>query len=222
MSSLQPAWILDAAAGTAPAAVRLLVSCQAELSRAGGAAYASAEAAFGALFEDQAPAVLRPDSFERLSARLDHENADDIGASAASLPEGARNWPRALTTALTRTGGAHWRRRIGGLHEAPLPAFSEVGIEARLIRLSPGRAVAEHGHEGAELTLVLEGGFNDGRADYVRGDVCEADGSLKHIPRAHTGGPCTCLVVEMGALRFSNPVVAVLDRLTRSVFNSAD
>ncbi|MBL4544621.1 MAG: cupin domain-containing protein [Oceanicaulis sp.] len=32
-----------------------------------------------------------------------------------------------------------------------------------------------HGHDGTEFTLVLSGGFSDGRGSYGPGDVCMAN-----------------------------------------------
>ena len=102
---------------------------------------------------------------------------------------------------------------VGGVQEMPLELLEEDGVRVRLLSLPPGRGVAEHTHDADELTLVLQGGFNDGHADYLAGDVCHGDSSLTHNPRAHDDGACICLTVEMGRLKFTHPLVAMANRV---------
>ena len=54
----------------------------------------------------------------------------------------------------------------------------------------------EHGHGGAELTLVLRGSFHDEMGRYLRGDVAELDETVAHQPVTDAGGDCICLVAS--------------------------
>ena len=58
-----------------------------------------------------------------------------------------------------------------------------------------GRGLPVHRHGGNEYTLVLAGGFADGRERFDRGDVCVADPSVEHKPVADADQSCVCLVV---------------------------
>ena len=72
----------------------------------------------------------------------------------------------------------------------------------RLLRIRPGKAVPRHGHNGTELTLVLEGTFADETGHYGLGDLVEAGEGLDHKPVATGVVDCVCLVATLGPLRF--------------------
>ena len=54
----------------------------------------------------------------------------------------------------------------------------------RLLYITPGRAVSDHGHGGLELTLVLQGSFRDA---FGVGDVEVAAEDVQHAPIAGEG-----------------------------------
>lgn len=84
----------------------------------------------------------------------------------------------------------------------------------RLLHIPPGMAVPDHGHNGLELTLVLQGAFHDETGRFGIGDVECADDDLEHTPIAEEGDPCICLAATDAALRFS----AVVPRLLQPLF----
>ena len=57
----------------------------------------------------------------------------------------------------------------------------------RLLKVAPGHGIPEHGHGGAELTLVLRGSFHDETGRYARGDVADLDETVEHQPVADPG-----------------------------------
>ena len=65
-----------------------------------------------------------------------------------------------------------------------------------LLKVAPGRAVPEHSHAGAELTLVLRGSFHDATGTYHPGDVADLDETIEHKPIADPGPDCICLVAS--------------------------
>jgi putative transcriptional regulator len=72
----------------------------------------------------------------------------------------------------------------------------------------------DHGHNGLEMTLVLQGAFLDGTVRFGVGDVEIADQSTKHRPVAEAWGDCICLTASDAKLRFSG----LIPRLAQPFF----
>ena len=213
MHMLDAPWMVDVASGAAPKAVQVLAACHAEMNADAFRLLNQAEQVMGSLLEDTGPVALRPGAFEAISRELGGFQ-DAVETKAEPQLEGLFNHlPTALRSVLDHHPHPIWMNKIGGVQEMPLETLEEEGVRVRLLSLPPGRGVAEHTHESEELTLVLQGGFNDGHADYFRGDVCHASPELTHNPRAHEDGPCICLTVEMGRLKFTHPVIAMANMM---------
>ncbi|SMX44752.1 ChrR family anti-sigma-E factor [Actibacterium lipolyticum] len=85
----------------------------------------------------------------------------------------------------------------------------------RLLFIPPGQAMPDHGHNGLELTLVLQGSFHDEDGAFGVGDVEVADEDVEHTPIAGNGPPCICLAATDAPLRFSGLVPRILQPLFR-------
>jgi len=208
---LDDGWMMDAASGAAPRAVRVLAACHGAINPTAGDTLDTAESAFGALLETGPRAPVSQASYEAVLKRLDETDLDDEPAAPRSA------WlPRPLVSALARSGSPGWRKRFGGYHEIVLSDLCEPGVRARLLSIPKGKGAPEHDHEGEELTLVLSGSFFDGRSRYTRGDTCVAEPGVVHRPRVDSDETCVCFAVELGDWRLTNPVLSTLDRfLTR-------
>lgn len=84
----------------------------------------------------------------------------------------------------------------------------------RLLYIPPGQAVPDHGHNGMELTLVLQGSFSDETGRFGVGDLEIADEDLEHTPVADPGNACICLAATDARLRFN----ALVPRLLQPIF----
>lgn len=84
----------------------------------------------------------------------------------------------------------------------------------RLLSIPAGQAVADHGHHGLELTLVLSGAFSDEGGLYKTGDIELADETLQHVPRATDDMPCICAAATDAPLRFR----ALIPRMLQPIF----
>jgi putative transcriptional regulator len=93
----------------------------------------------------------------------------------------------------------------------------EAGPEGslRLLYIPPGRAVPDHGHNGLEMTLVLQGSFSDETGAFGVGDLEIADEELEHTPVAGEGAPCICLAATDAPLKFQTLVPRLLQPLFR-------
>ncbi len=206
---LSDGWLLDAASGAAPRAIRVLAACQAELRPEAGARMGAAEAAFGALLETAPVASLRADALASTLAQLD----DAQPSAAAPVADRDPVIPAVLKREMALSLSKQWRRRFGGHSEIVLDSLNEPGVKARLLSIPPGKGAPEHGHEGEELTLVLSGSFHDGQERYGRGDACYANADTIHTPRVDGEEACICFAVELGSLKPTNPALAAANRM---------
>lgn len=86
---------------------------------------------------------------------------------------------------------------------------------ARLLYIPAGQAVPDHGHNGLEMTLVLQGSFHDETGGFGVGDVEIAYDDLDHCPTAGTEADCICLAATDAPLRFHSFVPRLLQPLFR-------
>ena len=95
-----------------------------------------------------------------------------------------------------------WRSAGMGVKQAILPTSKDAS--ARLLYIPSGAAMPDHGHNGIEMTMVLQGAFIDDGERFARGDVEIADSDLDHTPVADIGEDCICLAVTDGPLQFKS------------------
>lgn len=105
-----------------------------------------------------------------------------------------------------------WRSLGTGAKQAILPTGKDAS--ARLLYIPAGQTMPDHGHNGLEMTLVLQGAFLDGAERFGPGDVEIADQATEHRPVAEAWGDCICLAASDGKLRFTG----LLPRLAQPFF----
>ncbi len=215
-TTLDEGLVLDAASGAAPAAVRVLAECQAELNSDAALRLRTAESAFGALLESEPGAPISSDLFSRTLAQLALE-ADVAPTDVGEPKRCSSELPRALERVLPDGEPIVWSPRFGGMSECVIRSLCEPGVHARLLKLPVGWRAPEHMHGGDELTLVISGAFRDEVGRYGAGQVCHAASGHRHRPAVDGDEDCLCMVVEFGPLKPTNPVLslagAVLGRL---------
>lgn len=97
-----------------------------------------------------------------------------------------------------------WRTKMPGLKEFHIE--TKDGLEASLLWIKAGRKMLSHTHDGAEITLVLDGSFSDLHGTYARGDVAIADADIDHAPRAGAESDCLCFAVTDAPVRLTGPI----------------
>jgi len=194
--------LMGYAAGSLPQAFDLVVASAVSLDDDARGRLAGYEAMGGALLEGARIAPLRDDSYEAVIDRILHSVPDEtVAAAGRSCPR-----PTILPQPLREAVGGdieHVRWTAAGMGVRQCVLCEDEGGTARLLSIPPGQAMPDHGHDGTEVTLVLDGAFFDGGTRYGRGDVEIADGAISHMPVADLGRDCICLVVTDGPLRFS-------------------
>jgi putative transcriptional regulator len=97
-----------------------------------------------------------------------------------------------------------WRRLGPGVWHHRLTLRQESDGDLRLLRISAGRRMPDHGHGGSELTLMLEGSYSDGTGVYRRGDVQDVDHDVEHQPMVGDDADCVCLIASDHPARFKS------------------
>jgi putative transcriptional regulator len=96
-----------------------------------------------------------------------------------------------------------WKSLGFGASQFLIP-IDDKSATARLIKISAGKKVPKHSHQGLEMTLVLSGSFSDNTGHYTVGDLQEANEELDHQPHASSLSNCICLAITDAPLRFNS------------------
>ena len=118
-----------------------------------------------------------------------------------------------LPTALNNVRMSNWLN-IGKLSRSSLN-LDEGAIHSHLLHIDADGEVPTHTHKGFEITLLLDGSFEDEMGTYHPGDFIELNGEHNHQPRTKEG--CLCYTVADDALQFTegfhklfNPIGSLL------------
>lgn len=152
------------------------------------------QSAGGAVLEVTDPIVVSEASKKDVFARLDD------AVDTAPVYERSGIFPSPVMQALNGLP-PRWQKLGLGARQSILSQNAEGSV--RLLYIPPGQAVPDHGHNGLELTMVLQGAFSDETGRYGAGDVEVANADLEHTPTAEEGEPCICLAATDASLRFN-------------------
>jgi putative transcriptional regulator len=192
-----------------PEAFNLVIAAHLSLCDECRARSMAFDALGGAVLDDQV-ADMAAGSLDACLARIDAMPQTNLRAPRRSDP----TLPAPLLDYVGNgLDSVKWRPLGMGVRQAILPT-GDKGASARLLYIPAGAAVPDHGHNGLELTLVLQGAFRDHTDRFGRGDVEIADPSVEHTPVAEAGDACICLAATQGSLKFS----ALLPRLAQPFF----
>ena len=81
-----------------------------------------------------------------------------------------------------------------------------------LLRIGAGKSLARHTHGAIELTQVLCGSFDDGRAVFGPGDFDAADADIHHQPEVLPDQECVCLAYVEDGLRYDSRLAGLVGR----------
>lgn len=95
-----------------------------------------------------------------------------------------------------------WKRTAPGIAVHRILPLDGVDGFFGLLRIEPGRGVPDHGHGGTEITLILEGAYEDELGHFGVGDVADLDETIVHNPVAVGERPCICLAANDARTRF--------------------
>jgi putative transcriptional regulator len=202
---LDDATLMSFAAGALPAALAAVAAAHADMCPRCRREVAALERVGGALLVGLSPAKIGEP--RRPVPAGAHEPRLPVAPAAGEIPR---------PVAGLMGGGldaVRWRWLAPGVWDHLLPLAGTGKL--RLLKVAPGRNVPEHGHGGAELTLVLRGSFRDETGRYLRGDVADLDDTIAHQPVTEAGGDCICLVASETPEQFSGRLARHWQRLRR-------
>lgn len=204
---LTPEILMAYSAGTLPEAFSLVVATHVSMCDTCRAELDSYDAVGGCVVESTDVAELGNNSLAATMKLIASENAETVQRrSTGTLPSPIQDYVGGDLSAIK------WRPIGMGVKQAILPTSKDA--TARLLYIPAGGAMPDHGHNGTEMTLVLQGAFSDEEDRFARGDVEVADEDLQHTPIAEFGEACICLSATDAPLKFN----AFLPRLAQRFF----
>ncbi|WP_276118257.1 ChrR family anti-sigma-E factor [Pararhizobium qamdonense] len=187
------------AAGILPEPARVLVEAHLEMQAANRPKVAEFETVAGDILEQMEPVSLtsRDEALRAIfsAAPLRLADASPQQPVTAFFPKAIRDF------AGFDAADIPWKRKLPGFKEYSLGKID--GCDVSFFWLKPGRTVPAHTHEGYELSLVLDGAFNDTRGRFVKGDISVADESIDHRPVAEAECPCIGFAVSQAPLKLT-------------------
>ena len=202
---LTDALLMSYASGTLDEGFSIVVATHISLCDECRARMESFEAVGGSLVDDVDAVEMGEDSLEATMALISAAPEFDVEPKTSG-----RVLPQPLCDYI---GGdlddVHWKPVGGGVKQSILDIHG--GAQVRLLSIPGGAAMPDHGHNGLELTLVLQGAFQDEDDRFGRGDIEIADEDLHHTPIAEIGQDCICLAATDAPLRFKG----ILPRLAQ-------
>ena len=202
---LTPEILMAYSAGTLPEAFGLIVATHVSMCDTCRSDLDSYDAVGGVVMEDAKLANVSDDAFAATMKLISTGDSTPLTPrrSSGTLPSPLQDY----------IGGdldqIKWKPLGMGVKQAILPTSK--AATARLLYIPAGAAVPDHGHNGTEMTLVLQGAFVDEDDRFARGDVEVANEDLEHTPIADVGEDCICLAVTDAPLKFN----AFLPRLAQ-------
>lgn len=119
-----------------------------------------------------------------------------------------------LPNALRSISMMGWQK-MGELSRARLN-LNEGPLHSSLLHIDKNGKVPSHTHKGFELTLLLEGSFEDERGTYVKGDFIWLTNQVTHTPRTKEG--CLCFTVVDDALQFTQGLSKLLNPIGKFIY----
>jgi putative transcriptional regulator len=202
---LDEATLMSFAAGSLPAALAAAAAAHVAMCPRCRREVAMLESVGEALVAELAPQSLaRPEA---------PDPGPDAVTARPRVPDGELPWPISHFLGGGGLDAVKWRWLGPGVWHHPLPIAGAGKL--RLVKAAPRHAIPEHGHGGAELTLVLRGALRDVTGRYARGDVADLDETVEHKPIAEPGAECICLVASERPEEFRGRILRHLQRLRR-------
>jgi putative transcriptional regulator len=87
---------------------------------------------------------------------------------------------------------------------------------SNLLHIDKNGSIPQHTHKGYELTLLLDGSFEDQSGVYNKGDFIWLNGDVEHSPFTKQG--CLCYTVQDAPLHFITGISQVLNPLGNLIY----
>lgn len=211
---LDDATLVSYSAGALPAALAVVASAHLERCAECLEQLHAADRIGGVLMQQQRVDAPPEDARAAMLALLDDEPALPQTTLPVEVMEASD--PDRLPSALHPWFGhsiraLRWRRVAPGVQR--ILASGIAGGDLMLLRIAPGSKLPLHSHGGNELTMILDGAYDDVLGHFAPGDVADLDGETLHQPVTSPGVPCICVAATDAPLVFSGWLARTLQPL---------
>lgn len=170
--------------------------------------------------------LVLPSSAEQLDSQYMAmmSNITDLPVAKAIVPKASNTSieldgkffeiPRTLRRHVKNTG--NWSRLVGKLWQAPVD-LGDIG-KANFIYMEKGGRVPEHTHKGTEMTLVIDGQYSDGIAEYDCGDFTVLNNQHNHLPHSEADDGCLVFTIVDKPLHFTAGIARLLNPFSHLFF----
>ncbi|WP_428641654.1 ChrR family anti-sigma-E factor [Roseibium sp.] len=175
----------------------------------------AAEEIGGHYLEHGETADLAGDAFSRMMARIDRGEAapEPIRVERPSAQSGPQGVPFPLQRYIGPSlDEIRWKTVAPGIHRHKIALETPGRSSLYMLRIAPGKAMPEHGHGGAEITLILAGAYRDAFGRFGPGDIADLDEHVEHQPVVEPGEPCICIVATEAPTRFKGVISRFMQR----------
>lgn len=202
--------LMGYSAGTLPEAFNVVVASHISLCDDCRAALAEYDAVGGEIMMTSDATEMAEDSLEATLSMIANMEQEPVTAPAVEsgiFPAPLRDYVSGDVDAVK------WRKVGGGVSQMVLKTSDTATV--RLLKIPAGAAIPDHGHNGTELTLVLQGAFVDDHDHFAAGDIEVANEDLIHTPIAAEGVDCICLAATDAPLQFNGFLPRLAQKLMR-------
>ena len=152
------------------------------------------------LFKDLESPPVPNSTFDSVLSRL--ENSPPSQSQLVNSKE--ESFPLVLKKLMSKEfEDLEWRKVTNALSVSHLHT-GDLSHECALYQIAAGGKIPEHDHKGAEMTVVISGGFSDRQGVYHKGDFIFREKDQIHAPTALESEDCICLAVSDAPLRFTD------------------
>jgi len=155
-----------------------------------------------------------PNQFESMIASITHDETVYKAIIKDPLEIEIKGSTYQLPTALRSMSMSGWHK-MGKLSRSRLN-LNEGTIHSSLLHIDKGGSIPSHTHKGFELTLLLEGSFEDEMGTYEKGDFIWLTDKNTHRPFTQTG--CLCYTVCDDALQFTQGLSKLLNPIGSFIY----
>lgn len=211
---LDDATLLSYSAGALPVALAVVASTHLERCAVCRAGLLDADRIGGVLMQQQYVDAPTENARAAMLASLDAEPATEPLAPPVDIVE--EHDPDRLPSALHPWFGnsmraLRWRRVAPGVQRIRATGIGDGDL--MLLRVAPGSKLPLHSHGGSELTMILDGAYDDLLGHFGPGDVADLDAGTVHQPVTSPGVPCICVAATDAPLVFSRWMARTLQPL---------
>lgn len=150
------------------------------------------------------------DAIDQITADMSQAVEVVVEAQQETVSNTTFTIPRALNSVARKD----WLN-LGKISRARLD-FDDESHHTSLLHIDKDGQVPCHTHKGFEITLLLEGSFEDEMGVYNKGDFIWLDGEHTHQPATKEG--CVCLTVSSDALYFTKGVSQLFNPLGKYIY----